>query len=58
MLASLKPTLAAIMYEPADNAMQNDRLNGLETHFAGVRCTVVTSQVTEKNIRRISFVSW
>jgi hypothetical protein len=45
------------MYEARDNAMQNESLNRLETHFAGARCTVVTSQVTEKNIRRISFVS-
>jgi hypothetical protein len=56
-LAGLKLTLAAIMYEPRDNAMQNNTLNDLETHFAGVRCAVVTSQAAEKNIRRISFVS-
>ena len=37
--------------------MQKSELNRLETHFPGVRCTVVTSQLAEKNIRRISFVS-
>ena len=45
------------MYKPRDNAMQNDGLNGLATHFPGVRCTVVTSEVAEKNIQRISFVN-
>jgi hypothetical protein len=44
------------MYEARDNAMQKSELNGSETHFPNVRCTVVTSEVTEKNIRRISFV--
>jgi hypothetical protein len=44
------------MYEARDNAMQNESLNRLETHFPGVRCSVVTSQVTRKNIWRISFV--
>jgi len=44
------------MYEAQDNAMQNDALNQLEMHFPRARCTVVTSESAEKNIRQISFV--
>jgi hypothetical protein len=46
------------MSKPRDNAMRNDTYNDGRTHFPGVRCGVVTSQLTEKNIRGIVFVTF